>query len=179
MSKLMLLLTIMVSVFLAGCSGSSDTADLKRFVDDTLNKPRGRIEPIPVFKPYEFFSYSAAGLRSPFELPVVADAEINLQPASDIRPDLERPKEHLEQYTLGALTMVGTLARDDGVLWALVKDGDDSVVRVKEGNYMGQNHGRILSISEYRINLIEIVPNGIGGWIERPRTLALEGLGGE
>jgi type IV pilus assembly protein PilP len=75
--------------------------------------------------------------------------------------------------------MVGTLARDDGVLWALIKDGDNSVVRVKEGNYMGQNHGRILSISEYRINLIEIVPNGLGGWIERPRTLALEGLGGE
>ena len=168
-----------VSVLLSACSGSSDTADLKRFVDDTLNKPRGRIEPIPVFKPYEFFSYSAAGLRSPFELPVIVDTEISVQAGSNIRPDLERPKEHLEQYALGALSMVGTLARDDGVLWALVKDGDNSVVRVKEGNYMGQNHGHILSISEYRINLIEIVPNGIGGWIERPRTLALEGLGGE
>jgi type IV pilus assembly protein PilP len=179
MSKLMLPLLVISSVFLTACSGTSDSTDLKRFVEDTLNKPRGRIEPIPVFKPYEFFSYSAAGLRSPFELPVVVDAEVNMQPASDIRPDLERPREHLEQYALGSLSMVGTLARDDGVLWALIKDGDSSVVRVKEGNYMGQNHGRILSISEYRINLIEIVPNGIGGWIERPRTLALEGLGGE
>lgn len=179
MSKLMLPLLVISSVFLTACSGTSDSADLKRFVEDTLNKPRGRIEPIPVFKPYEFFSYSAAGLRSPFELPVIVDAEVNMQPASDIRPDLERPREHLEQYALGSLSMVGTLARDDGVLWALIKDGDSSVVRVKEGNYMGQNHGRILSISEYRINLIEIVPNGIGGWIERPRTLALEGLGGE
>lgn len=167
------------SVLLAACSGPADTADLKGFVDDTLNKPRGRVEPIPVFKPYEFFSYSAAGLRSPFELPVVADSEVNIQPGSDIRPDLERRKEHLEQFSLGALSMVGTLKRDDGVLWALIKDGDGSVVRVKEGNYMGQNHGQILSVSEYRINLIEIVPNGIGGWIERPRTLALEGLGGE
>lgn len=168
-----------LSVFLVSCSGAEDTSDLRRFAEDTLNKPRGRIEPIPVFKPYEFFSYSAAGLRSPFELPVIADTEINVQPGSDIRPDLERPREHLEQYALGSLSMVGTLARDDGVLWALIKDGDNSVVRVKEGNYMGQNHGRILSISEYRINLIEIVSNGLGGWIERPRTLALEGLGGE
>jgi type IV pilus assembly protein PilP len=62
-----------LSVFLVSCSGSEDTSDLKRFAEDTLNKPRGRIEPIPVFKPYEFFSYSAAGLRSPFELPVIAD----------------------------------------------------------------------------------------------------------
>jgi len=180
MKKCILPLTLAcASMLLVACSGPADTSDLKGFVDDTLNKPRGRVEPIPVFKPYEFFSYSAAGLRSPFELPVIADTEINVQPGSNIRPDLERPKEHLEQYSLGTLSMVGTLARDDGVLWALIKDGDSSVVRVKEGNYMGQNHGRILSISEYRINLIEIVPNGIGGWIERPRTLALEGLGGE
>ena len=180
MKKLILPFTILgIAGLLTACSGPEDTSDLKSFVEQTLNKPRGRVEPIPVFKPYEFFSYSATGLRSPFELPIVADTEINVQPGSDISPDLERPKEHLEQYVLGSLSMVGTLAREDGVLWALIKDGDNSVVRVKEGNYMGQNHGRILSISEYRINLIEIVPNGLGGWIERPRTLALEGLGGE
>jgi len=167
------------ALVMTACSGSSGTADLQQFVNETLSKPRGRVEPIPVFKPYEFFSYSAAGLRSPFELPVITDTEVQVQTGSDVHPDLDRSREHLEQYPLGSLSMVGTLMRDDGVLWALVKDGDGSVVRVKEGNYMGQNHGHITSVSEYRINLIEIVPDGLGGWIERPRTLALEGLGGE
>ncbi|WP_430460406.1 pilus assembly protein PilP [Thalassolituus sp. LLYu03] len=164
---------------LLGCGGDSDVSDLKKFVDTTLNRPRGRIEPIPVFKPYEYFNYSAAGLRSPFELPIIEDTQVEVQQGADIHPDMDRPKEHLEQYALGSLAMVGTLTRADGVLWALVRDGDGSVVRVKEGQYMGQNFGRIISIGDYKINLIEIVPNGMGGWIERPRTVALEGLGGE
>lgn len=170
---------IVVSVLLSGCFGSSDTSDLRQFMDATLNKPRGRIEPIPVFKPYEFFNYSAAGLRSPFELPVVEESDIQVQLGTDIRPDMDRPKEHLEQYPLGSLAMVGTLKKADGILWALVKDGDGNVVRIAEGQHMGQNYGRVTSINEYRINLIETVPNGLGGWVERPRTLALEGLSGE
>lgn len=177
MKKIML--PFLFAGLLGGCFGSADTSDLRQFMDATLNKPRGRIEPIPVFKPYEFFNYSAAGLRSPFELPVIEEAEIKVQVGMDVRPDMDRPKEHLEQYPLGSMVMVGTLMKADGVLWALVKDGDGSVVRVSEGQHMGQNYGRITSINEYRINLIEIVPNGVGGWIERPRTMALEGLSGE
>lgn len=173
------LLVIPVLLSLAGCSSDRDIADLKQFMQETLEKPRGRIEPIPVFKPYEYFSYSAAGLRSPFELPIVEKVEALGQQGKNIHPDTNRRKEHLERYALGALTMMGTLQKEEGVLWALIKDGDNSVVRVKKGNYMGQNHGHITDISEQRIQLIEIVPNGMGGWIERPRTLAIDGLAGE
>lgn len=169
-------LMILMAFTFVGCSSSSDTSDLKVFVDAALSKPRGRIEPIPVFKPYEFFNYSAAGLRSPFELPVVIETEIKVQTDSAlVTPDFDRPKEHLEQYPFGQLAMVGTMQGGSG-LWALIKDGEGSVVRIQEGHYIGQNHGRVVSINEYRISVIEIVPNGLGGWIERPRTLALEGL---
>src|SRR5690606_40776887 len=71
-----LLLLPVLALALVGCGGNSDTADLRKFMEDTQNRPRGRIEPIPVFKPYEFFSYSAAGMRSPFELPVLHDVEM-------------------------------------------------------------------------------------------------------
>lgn len=170
------LLIVLAAFSIAGCTSSSDTSDLKLFVDDALSKPRGRIEPIPVFKPYEFFNYSAAGLRSPFELPVIVETEIKVQTESDnVSPDFDRPKEHLEQYPFGQLTMVGTMQGGSG-LWALIKDGEGSVVRIQEGHHVGQNHGRVISINEYRLNVIEIVPNGLGGWIERPRTLALDGL---
>lgn len=173
------LLAIPLLFGLVGCSSSQNTADLKEFVQETLNKPRGVIEPIPVFKPYEYSSYSASGLRSPFDLPVVEEVEVLSQQGDNIQPDMERRREHLESYAMGALSMVGIMQKEDGVMWALVKDGDNSVVPVKSGNYMGQNHGRITDISEQRMQIIEIVPNGMGGWIERPRTLAVDGLVGE
>lgn len=180
MRVLTVFLTIVSLLGLQGCSGSSDVGDLKQFTRSVLSKPRGRIEPIPVFKPYEYFSYSAAGLRSPFDLPVVVDTSLAIaQPSSNVRPDFDRPKEHLEQFPLADLSMVGTLTGLDGILWALIKDGDSSVIRVKEGYFMGQNHGNIISIGSNRLNLIEIVPNGLGGWVERPKTIALEGLGGD
>ncbi len=174
-----LFLVIPLMFMLAGCSSDRNIADLKQFMQETLDKPRGRVEPIPVFKPYEYFSYSASGLRSPFDLPVVEEVEALGKQGTNVQPEQNRRKEHLEQFTLGSLSMMGTLQMEDGDLWALIKDGSNSVVRVKVGNYMGQNHGRITDISEHRIQLIEIVPNGMGGWIERPRTMAIDGLGGE
>lgn len=175
-----LLLIVPVLLLLAGCSSDRDIADLKQFMQETLDKPRGRIAPIPVFNPYEYFSYSASGLRSPFELPVVEEVEILSQQGRNIHPDTNRRKEHLERFTLGSLSMMGTLQKkEDGVIWALIKDGNGSVVRIKAGNYMGQNHGRVTEINEQYIKLIETVPNGVGGWIERPRTLAIDGLVGE
>lgn len=164
----------LLTLLLAGCSGSADVQDLKAFVDKTLAKPRGRIEPIPVFKPYEYFSYSAAGMRSPFSLPDLVES--NARPgltSSNVEPDMDRPKEYLEQFPLGQLLMVGTIVGFDQVLWALIRDADGGVVRVREGFYMGQNHGRIVHIDEFRIDLIEIVPNGLGGWLERPKSMIL------
>ncbi|MAK90559.1 MAG: pilus assembly protein PilP [Oleibacter sp.] len=170
---------IIAALFLSGCFGSEGTGDLKAYVKSTLNKPRGRIEPIPVFKPYEFFNYSASGMRSPFELPQLVVEDVQVRVGEHVAPDFDRPKEHLEQFPVGQLSMVGTLERTDGILWALVRDGDGGVVRVKEGNHMGQNYGEITEISEYKINLLEIVPDGLGGWLKRPRTIPLDGLGGE
>lgn len=166
-------------LLLSGCFGGSEKADLKEFMQATLNKPRGRIEPIPTFKPYEFFSYGAAGLRSPFEPPIIENVELKASKAGSVKPNLDRRKDFLEKFPLGSLAMMGTMQMQDGVLYALIKDGDGSVVKVQQGQYMGQNHGRITAITEERINLIEIVPDGTGGWIERPRTLALDGLVGE
>ena len=71
--------------------------------------------------------------------------------------------------------MVGTLQKQDSdTLWALISDNEGGVHRVKEGQYMGKNHGRVVGIQTGSISLIEIVPNGVGGWIERPRSVTLE-----
>lgn len=160
---------------LAGCTQGSDYSDLDRFMEETRAKPRGHVEPLPEFQAYEAFTYSAADRRAPFEAPV--DVQLTMlddSPQSDVEPDLDRPKEVLENYGLTELDMVGTLTSAGGNLFALIKDADGGIHRVRNGNYMGTNYGRIVGISETRVELLEIVPNGQGGWVERPRSLSLE-----
>ncbi len=168
-------LSVCLASLLAACSQSDGFSDLDKFMADTRAKPRGHVEPLPEFKAYEAFSYSAADRRAPFEPPM--DVQLTMvdekTPASEVEPDLDRPREVLENFQVSALEMVGTLQGLDGVMYALVEDGAGVVHRVRAGNYMGMNYGRIAGISETRIELIEIVPNGRGGWVERPRSLSL------
>ena len=95
-----------------------------------------------------------------------------LSGASSVRPDSHRPREFLEQYSLDTLKMVGTLDMG-GVNYGLVLAGDGRVHRVLIGNHMGQNDGVITAISPARIALTEIVPDGLGGYVQRPAALAL------
>ncbi|MCK7546006.1 pilus assembly protein PilP [Marinobacter bryozoorum] len=160
---------------LAGCSQGGNFSDLDRFMEETRAKPRGHVEPLPEFQAYEAFSYSAADRRAPFEPPI--DVQLTMldeEPDSSVEPDLDRPREVLENYGLTELEMVGTLTNANGNLFALIEDSDGGIHRVRNGNYMGTNYGRIIGISETRVELIEIVPNGSGGWVERPRSLSLE-----
>lgn len=161
---------------LAGCSGSGEFDDLQAYVAEVNARPKGRIEPLPEFKPYESFNYSAAGLRGPFTAPV----EIKLikykqeRAKSDVKPDTNRPKEYLENFSVDAISMVGTLSLGEDDVWALLDDAEGGVHRVKVGNYVGRNHGKVISINPGSVDLIEIVPDGLGGWLERPRAIKLQ-----
>ena len=167
-------------LLMSGCGVNSDTSDLRQFVDGVMAQPRGMVEPLPVFDPYEAFSYSATGLRSPFDLPINLDDIVKRNVVeSNIKPDLNRSKEQLETFSLGSLNMVGTIRKEDKSLWALVSAPEGGIHKIKEGFFMGQNHGKVIRVNQQRIDLVEIVPNGIGGWIERPRTLVLNGVEGE
>lgn len=160
---------------LTACSQGSGFSDLDKFMADTRAKPRGHVEPLPEFNAYEAFSYSAADRRAPFEPPMdVQLTMIDEKPISDVEPNLDRPKEVLENFDLKDLGMVGTLQGEKGNLFALIRDNAGGIHRVRTGNFIGQNYGRIIGVSETRIELIEIVPNGRGGWVERPRSLTLD-----
>lgn len=160
---------------LAACSNNEEMIELQDYVQRTVNRPPGRIEPIPEFRSYEPFQYSAASLRSPFDIPLDISQIIRNQ-NSDVRPDENRPKEQLENYALSNLEMVGTIARG-GTRWALILDETGLVTRATIGNYLGRNHGRIVGISESQIDLVEIVPTGDGFWMERPQTIQLRQQG--
>lgn len=156
------------AALLAGCGG--DFSDLDAWMADVRAQPSGTIEPIPVFKPYESFTYSAQSLRAPFDVP--APPSDRFVTGKEVKPDLARAREYLERFNFESLQMVGTLAQK-GTLWALVDDSDGGVHRVRVGNYLGKNHGKIVEVTETGITVEEIVPSGTGGWIARPRTIKL------
>ena len=159
-------------LLLTACS-SSDFSDIDQFMADAKAKPAGQIKPIPPFKTYKAFSYGATGFRSPFEKPVEVSEITRLQTATNVKPDENRTKEFLEQFSLDSLDMVGTLEQET-TLWALMLDKDGGVHRVRNGNFIGRNHGRIVETTESYIAVVEIVPNGVDGWVERPRTIKLK-----
>ena len=166
------LFVAVLASLLVAC-GSSNFQDLDEFMAQKKSKPGGHIKPIPAFKAYKAFTYSAASQRSPFEKPVEVTEITRLRMATNVKPDPNRTKEYLEQFGIDSLTMVGTLEQAE-VLWALMQDEDGGVHRVKKENYIGRNHGKIVEATEAYISVIEIVPNGVDGWTERPRTIKLK-----
>ncbi len=152
-------------VNLAACSSADD--ELQRFIEDTKRESGGRVEPLPEIKPYQSFIYSAQSLRSPFQ--PIGPGGPN---GANVRPDVKRNREFLEQYSLDTLKMVGTL-KLGGQTYGLVQTKDGLVHRVLPGNYIGQADGKITSITPSKILVREIVPDGVGGYIERPAALAL------
>ena len=161
------------TLLVAACSQVDNIGDLQAFVDEVKSRPGAEVEPVPEFPPYEGFIYGAASLRSPFEVPLQIDGETGAVLSQDVQPDIERPREPLENQSLSEITMVGMMA-SNGITEALILDGFGEVHRVSIGNYVGRNHGRIQSISQNQLSLIEIVPSGSGGWIERPQTLTMQ-----
>jgi type IV pilus assembly protein PilP len=170
-----LLLCCLAGVVLSGCSGE-DYSDLDTFMEEKRSRPGGIIAPIPTFKAYEAFAYSATTLRSPFDRPIEVREIAQLQAIAAIKPDENRSKEFLEQFTFDSLSMVGTLNRDE-TSWTLIKDPSGGVHRVKMGNFLGRHHGRIVDMTDTYVAVVEIVSDGTpDGWVERPRTIKLSGI---
>lgn len=162
-----------LSGMIVACS-SDPTSDLEEYVQLTKRQQKSSIEPLPEFKPYESFAYQAADLRDPFTAPTFSQAKPTGPVVSNngIKPDFDRPSEPLEEFPLDSLRMVGTLEQSEDH-WALINDTDGTIHRVQPGNHAGQNHGKIIRITEYEVELTEIVPDGIGGWIERQASIAI------
>ncbi len=148
----------------AGCSGNND---LDEYINKVKAQPGGRIEPLPQIKPYEMFAYEAQELRSPF----VPDSPKG-RAAAGPRPEANRPKEYLEQFPLDTLKMVGTLQRNN-VRYALLQTQDGLVHRVVPGNFVGQNDGRVVAVTDGEVQVEELVPDGIGGFYKRSAAIGL------
>lgn len=168
------LLAVLLIASLTGCS--SDNSDLLEWMAEVKNNEKPKVEPLPLLEPYKNFVYEASHLREPFENTLYSQQEPTKAAAnsssSGIAPDLNRPKEPLESFPLDALRMVGTLDQN-GKIWAIIQAPDKTVTRSARGNYLGQNFGRISEIEDYSVALKEIIPDGLGGWIERDASISI------
>lgn len=171
--KARLAVGLMLALALTGCtrgitSTPGDAPNLETFVAEVKARPAPPLDPLPVMQQFETFEYTAHTLRDPFSTAFTDDGS-----GSGPRPDRDRRKQTLEQFPLDSLDMVGTLGTGAGVI-ALVMAPDKVTYRVRPGNYMGQSDGRVTGVFEDRIELVELVPDGAGGWLERPASVALE-----
>jgi type IV pilus assembly protein PilP len=158
---------------LAGCvrgvtSTPGDAPNLEEWVANVKARPAPPLDPLPVMQQFETFEYAAQDMRDPFSARFSDDGS-----GSGPRPDSNRRKQALEAFPLDSLDMVGTLHTGPGMV-ALVMAPDKVTYRISPGSYLGQNDGRVTSVREDRIELVELVPDGAGGWLERPASVALE-----
>ena len=169
---------LLASAALGGCLHDQSTADLESYAQQVLAKKGPPIDPLPPVEIPEVYTYQCIerGCVDPFEpffredpAPPTQEQQVV---ASGIQPNFDRNREEFESYTLDSLRMLGTLEQEQQI-WGIIRSPDSVIHRVQVGNYMGKNHGKILSVMEERIDLAEIVPDGQGGWKERDASIAL------
>lgn len=163
-------LVLSIALLLAGCGGE-EFQDLRDFVNNAGADMRGKVEPPPDMKPYEPFAYeNTTALPDPFK-PRKQDAR-NANRSGQNQPNLDRPKEELEDYPLESLKMVGYLYQNK-VGHAVIRSSEGKIYTVKPGNYVGLNFGQIISVIETEVKIKEMVQDSAGDWTERETSLQL------
>ncbi len=162
------ILSVLMSALIAGCGGDPNQ-ELRQWMDEQAKTVQGKVDSLPIVKPYVPFAYNAFDLPDPFKPRKIEPA----RGSSKLAPDMNRRKESLESYPIESLRMVGTLERDK-TMYALVRANDKIVYQVRSGNYMGQNFGIVTSITEVDIKLRELVQDSSGDWAERQSRLLLD-----
>lgn len=162
------LVTLVVPLLMLSGCGGGDMEDLRAFVAETGRDMQGKVEPLPEIKPYEAFSYAAFDLPDPFK-----PRKLSTGGGGGLQPDLARPKEPLEAYSLETLKMVGVLSKK-GVIHAVIRTPDNAIYHIRKGNYLGQNFGLVTQIGDSEVALREIVQDSAGDWSERTSTLILQ-----
>lgn len=169
------LLLFVATLNLTACE--RDFSDLQQYITSIKARPKQPVKPLPEFQSVEPYVYKKVeGVRDPFKpvekAPEPEEVEVEEEPDNGIRPDKNRKKEPLEAFALSGMRMVGTVQMNTQ-LWGLVRN-ENTIYRVKVGDYLGEHDGKIISIDKNKIELLEIIPDKKPGrFIEQSATLTL------
>ena len=165
-------IVLVMTMTLTACSNDMD--DLESPIASIKARPAAPIPPIPPVKTYTAYEYEGLTGRDPFRASLSEGSDdVRSTKGTGPRPDFDRPKEYLERYELDTLAMVGTFAKEDSK-WALIRDPEGVIHRVPVGNYIGKNHGKVISIEPTQVDLSELITDGTGGWLVREASIALD-----
>lgn len=157
-----LMAIIIIATSLSGCNKGRDR--IHKYIAEVKRRPPAGVEPLPEIKKVPKHTYASHHKRSPFETRVV-------KMSSEFQPDMNRPKEPLESYSLDSLKMVGSFNKGK-TKWALISTKDEKVIPVTLGNYIGKNFGEITGIDDSEVTIEETV-KGPDGWTKRTGILVL------
>ncbi len=159
--------TLLVLMLLSGCGGDGHD-DLRQFMETTGRDGNNKIEPLPEVKKVDEFEYRQDELSDPF-------MARNLRPTvkGGLQPDLDRPRQPLEEFPLDALRLVGSINKPGKPLSAIVKDPKGTLHTVKVGNLIGQNFGKIVAITSEGMEIKELLQDSGGEWTESKAVMSL------
>lgn len=168
---------LLLLLMIAGCQPKLD--DLNAFVSDVEQKTQVSIEAYPEFSKTPAFVYQAGDKRSPFQRPRGQVAElVQTQKANCMQPDFSRAKQPLERYGTDALSIKGFFSRNNQI-WAMIQANDGSLHKASVGDRLGLFFGRITQISNGKVSITEMLPDGTGCWQEKQATLTMSSKAGE
>ena len=160
---------VLIAAVVVSCAGEPD--DLSAYLDEVKARPGVPPGALPQISLPGEFRYDAGGKPSPFA-PIAPGPQDARRSSAEPAPDLAREPEFLEHYSLDALRMVGSLRLESG-LYGLMQTPDGLIHRLAAGDYLGRNHGRAVRISEQEVQLVELVADGNGGYLQRPAAISL------
>lgn len=160
---------------LTACGGDQD--ELRAWMEQQRHEVQPNVPPLPLPQKFIPQAYTGADGVEPFSTQKLAGAlkQEAKQPNSAVASELNRRKEPLEAFPLDSMSMVGSVFKN-GTQYALLKV-DGLLYQVKAGEYLGQNYGKIMKITETEISIREIVQDAAGEWVERPTSLQLQESG--
>ncbi len=147
--------------------------ELESYAERVRARPAGPLEPVPEIAVVDSFPYLPADRRDPFTMDERAADVAQRRDPSGIAPDPLRRKEPLEAFSLDSLRMVGTLEQQ-GTRWALIMTPEGMLHRVRTGDYLGRNDGKIIRINSTALLLTEFVEKAPGEWEQRQASMALK-----
>ena len=172
LNPFLIAIVLSITTLMAGCG--REMRDLEDFVEEVKSREPPGIDPIPEVKPYQIYKYQVSDQRDPFDTTIFQAKIVEKirKPNSSVSPDPNRTPEFLENFPLDTLRMVGTMEQR-GSLWALIQTPEKTIQRISAGNYLGQNNGKVLEVSDAGLKIEEIIPDGFGGWRKRDGAIAL------
>jgi type IV pilus assembly protein PilP len=160
----------LAALSLSACD--SERAEIQTWMDEARRNTTVRVDKLPEPKSFEPFRYRASTEIDPFSLGKLKVGVAAGRPGGGVQPDLTRRREPLESYPLDNLRLVGNLRQ--GAANIALLQADTALHQVRVGNYVGQNFGRIMRISETEVAVKELVQDAAGDWVERDTALRLQ-----